>query len=299
MWIPIAHAVRRPVNRRNGSFLLPAGLRLADEQAFDTLRRCSRHAASSSDSKMTVHRPVSAVAMLIVVIAAASMIGRRDVLAEPPPPIVRSDDQSSAALIAAAVFEAADRFAISAHWIRAVMHAESNGDRRARSAKGAIGLMQIMPRTWAELRAKHGLGADPCDARDNVLAGTAYLRQLLDRYGVPGFLAAYNAGPGRYEQHLATGKPLPDETQAYVARIMSNAAGMSQAAMSVVPTHAVAGARSPLFVNHWTSHSVARSDTVGVRPGRGAKASLRIARSDLVPRSGGLFASTVMPIGSQ
>lgn len=299
MWIPSAHAVCHPVKHSNGSFLLPAGIRLAVEQVFETLRRCNRRAASSSDSKTTVHRPVSAAAMLIVVIAAAAMIGCRDVLAEPPLPIGRSDDRSSAALIAAAVFEAADRFAISVHWIRAVMHAESNGDPRARSAKGAIGLMQIMPRTWADLRAKHRLGADPYDARDNILAGAAYLRELLDRYGVPGFLAAYNAGPGRYEQHLATGKPLPDETQAYVATIMSNTADMSRVAVSTVAKHAVAGARSPLFVDRLTSHLVARSDSVGVRSGRGAKAPLRIARSDLVPRSAGLFASTVMPIGSQ
>ena len=73
-----------------------------------------------------------------------------------------------------------------------------------------MGLMQIMPRTWAELRARYGLGADPYDPHDNILAGAAYIRELHDRYGAPGFLAAYNAGPGRYERHLATGRPLPD-----------------------------------------------------------------------------------------
>src|SRR6266704_6782318 len=85
--------------------------------------------------------------------------------------------------------------------------------------KGAMGLMQIMPKTWTELRARYGLGADPFDPRDNILAGAAYIRELYDRYGAPGFLAAYNAGPGRYERHLATGRPLPDETQAYVATL--------------------------------------------------------------------------------
>ena len=79
--------------------------------------------------------------------------------------------------------------------------------------------MQIMPKTWAELRARHRLGADPYDPQDNILAGTAYIRELYDRYGAPGFLAAYNAGPGRYERHLATGRPLPAETQAYVATL--------------------------------------------------------------------------------
>ena len=120
---------------------------------------------------------------------------------------------------AAFVTEASRRFAVPEHWIRAVMRVESGEKSRARSRKGATGLMQIMPRTWAELRARHRLGADPYDIRDNILAGTAYIRELYDRYGAPGFLAAYNAGPGRYERHLVTGRPLPAETQAYVAML--------------------------------------------------------------------------------
>ena len=99
------------------------------------------------------------------------------------------------------------------------MQAESRGVVRAVSPKGAMGLMQIMPETWAGLRSRYGLGADPFDPHDNILAGAAYLRELHDRYGAPGFLAAYNAGPGRYEDHLATGRPLPAETRAYVAAL--------------------------------------------------------------------------------
>ena len=72
--------------------------------------------------------------------------------------------------------------------------------------------------TWAELRARYRLGRDPFDPRDNIIAGTAYLREMLDRYGtVPAMLAAYNAGPARYDEHLATGRALPAETRAYVA----------------------------------------------------------------------------------
>jgi soluble lytic murein transglycosylase-like protein len=56
------------------------------------------------------------------------------------------------------------------------MHAESSAKQRARSERGAMGLMQIMPKTWTELRARHGLGADPYDPHDNILAGTAYIR---------------------------------------------------------------------------------------------------------------------------
>ena len=99
------------------------------------------------------------------------------------------------------------------------MRVESFGDARAISQKGAIGLMQVMPKTYAELRVRHRLGADPCDPHDNILAGAAYLREMLDRYGAPGFLAAYNAGPARYDEHLMKGRPLPGETQDYVAKL--------------------------------------------------------------------------------
>lgn len=122
--------------------------------------------------------------------------------------------------LSAHVAEAAKRFVIPDRWIRAVMHVESTNDMRAVSTKGAMGLMQVMPATWEELRAKHGFGDDPFEPRDNILAGTAYLREMLDRFGRKGFLAAYNAGPRRYEQHLATGRPLPRETVEYVAKLM-------------------------------------------------------------------------------
>ena len=121
--------------------------------------------------------------------------------------------------IASIVAEAAQRFGVPEAWIRAVMQVESNGEAHALSSKGAIGLMQIMPQTWLDLRARYSLGADPYDAHDNIMAGSAYLRELWDRYGAPGFLAAYNAGPARYEDHLASNRALPAETQVYVARV--------------------------------------------------------------------------------
>lgn len=121
--------------------------------------------------------------------------------------------------IAAHVAAAAQRFGLPRAWIYAVIRAESDGDPRATSRAGAMGLMQIMPRTWADLRVRHGLGDDPYDPRDSILAGAAYMRELFDLYGAPGFLAAYNAGPGRYEDSLATGRPLPAETRAYLAKL--------------------------------------------------------------------------------
>jgi hypothetical protein len=117
------------------------------------------------------------------------------------------------------VRQAAARNAIPAMWVRAVLQAESAGDPHAVSAAGAMGLMQLMPGTWEEVRRTLNLGADPFDPHDNIAAGAAYLRWLHDRFGDAGFLAAYNAGPGRYDDHLATGRPLPAETVSYVASV--------------------------------------------------------------------------------
>ena len=135
---------------------------------------------------------------------------------------------------AAHITEAAQRFGIPERWIRAVLRAESAGDVRAISSAGAMGLMQVMPDTWAGLRRRHGLGRDPYDPRDNILAGTAYLREMWNRYGnVAAMLAAYNAGPGRYDEHLATGRVLPAETRAYVATL---APVLGSATVPDVPT---------------------------------------------------------------
>jgi hypothetical protein len=130
------------------------------------------------------------------------------------------------------VEEASHRFDVPVRWIRAVIDVESAGDVRARSAKGAMGPMQIMPETWAELRLRYDLGNNPYDSHDNILAGTAHLRELRDRYGSRGFLAAYNAGPARYEEHLA-GRPLPAETQTYLQKLVP-VVGSDNAAFSAV-----------------------------------------------------------------
>ena len=117
------------------------------------------------------------------------------------------------------ISEASERFNIPESWIKAVIKVESNGEVNAVSHKGAMGLMQLMPRTWEELRSAHNLGADPFSPRTNILAGTAYLKAMYDDVGYPALFAAYNAGPARYKTHLRTGKPLPKETQTYVARL--------------------------------------------------------------------------------
>jgi hypothetical protein len=138
----------------------------------------------------------------------AEASGRGPIPGETPPVIISS-----------ALARASDRFHIPVHWLRAVMRAESGGDTRAVSGKGAVGLMQVMPATYAELSHRYLLGPDPFDPMDNIQAGAAYLSEMLSRYGEHGFLAAYNAGPRRYEEHLH-GRPLPAETIDYIARIV-------------------------------------------------------------------------------
>lgn len=188
------------------------------------------------------------------------------------------------------IADAAHRFGVPEAWIRAVMRVESRGDVRAISPKGAMGLMQIMPATWAELRARYGLGSNPYDPRDNIMAGAAYLRQMHDRYGSPGFLEAYNAGPGRYEEYRATGRPLPAETRAYVAALAQIIGGGDLAApVTVATADPLAWTRAPLFIVQIDSSAGAIQRQ---RDGDPAAPSAQEAARDPVlsaPRSNGLF----------
>lgn len=139
------------------------------------------------------------------------------------------------------IAEASQRFGIPEAWIVAVMRAESGGlttlgGRPITSRAGAMGLMQLMPGTWAEMRRRLGLGADPHLPRDNILAGTFYLRLMYDRFGYPGLFAAYNVGPARYAEHLATGRPLPGETRAYLASIVPGLAPIAPPAKREIPS---------------------------------------------------------------
>jgi hypothetical protein len=151
---------------------------------------------------------------------------------------------------AAHIAEASQRFRIPEAWIRAVLDAESAQDIRAVSDAGAMGLVQIMPDTWEELRVRYSLGDDPFDPRDNILAGTAYLREMLDRYGnIGAMLAAYNAGPRRYDEYLAAGRPLPAETRDYVAKLAPVLGGKPlPGGASLSPPRPTDWREAPLFV---------------------------------------------------
>ncbi|KXV74124.1 lytic transglycosylase [Acetobacter malorum] len=162
------------------------------------------------------------------------------------PTIVRAQDFDNL------VRQAAEQNAIPATWVRAVLRAESAGDPHAVSGAGAMGLMQLMPGTWKDARRTLNLGADPFDPHDNIVAGTAYLRWLHDRYGDAGFLAAYNAGPGRYDEHLMTGRPLPGETISYVEfvkRLMKNPSSDLHFPVSFLPFPARSWVTAALFVS--------------------------------------------------
>ena len=127
--------------------------------------------------------------------------------------------------------EASTKFDIPEIWIRSLMRQESGGKEYLNGAPitsgvGAMGLMQVMPGTYDELRDRYNLGDDPFDPHDNVMAGVAYMREMYELYGTPGFLAAYNAGPARLDDYLANIRPLPDETRHYVAAIGPNLRGV-------------------------------------------------------------------------
>ena len=187
------------------------------------------------------------------------------------------------------IAEASKRFGVPIALIRAVMRAESAGDPRALSPKGAMGLMQIMPPTWAGLRLRHRLGVDPYDPHDNIIAGAGYIRELFDRYGSPGWIAAYNAGPGRYEDSLR-GRALPAETRAYVASVMpSVASGDAAGPIVVAALDPLAWTRAPLFIAQ-PDRRPATDPVPGERASDAAMTSSSVRDvSAIEPQSGGLF----------
>lgn len=122
------------------------------------------------------------------------------------------------------VADASRVFDVPQSWIRNVIRVESGGrtflnGRPITSPAGAMGLMQIMPRTWAHLRDRYALGADPYDPRDNIFAGAAFLRELYLQYGYPNLFAAYSAGPDRVSSFLQGASPLPTETTDYLSKL--------------------------------------------------------------------------------
>jgi hypothetical protein len=109
--------------------------------------------------------------------------------------------------------QASKKYDVDPALIKAVIKAESNFDAKSTSSKGAMGLMQLMPETARELGVKNGYSPI-----ENIMAGTCYLKKLLDRYddNISLALAAYNWGMGNVERHP---EKLPQETRIYIARV--------------------------------------------------------------------------------
>lgn len=187
------------------------------------------------------------------------------------------------------IAEASERFDIPAAWIRAVIGGESAGDPHAISPKGAMGLMQIMPQTWDAVRTHYDLGSDPFDPRDNILAGAATLREMHDRYGSSGFLAAYNAGPGRYEDYRDRGRPLPAETVAYVAKLAPMIGGKPPEKPSPADPAARPWADAGLFVARSDRRSESVASTSDARVERKRPTTPIADLTAITPRPVGLF----------
>ena len=232
--------------------------------ALDRSEHGGRLTAFGQDGPRTLRvtfRSMMPACLAGIMLALSGVAGYADPAPRPLPDSAFRERHDVAEPWAASITEASRRFDIPERWIRAVIRAESNDDARAVSPKGARGLMQIMPPTWDELRALHRLGDDPFDTHDNIIAGTAYLRVLYDSYGMPGALAAYNAGPARYEEHKLLGVPLPRETLVYLDTLAPIFGSGSPGLFAGSGGHAVGTQNAPLFAIDATAESPASTSS--------------------------------------
>lgn len=280
---------------------VPAKVRTAVARSGGPGRPLGRRVSASPLTAASTMAALRSLGMMVCIVAMSASSMQSDDVAHAGQALSATHRASGLTIdpFAAFVTDASKRFAVPEHWIRSVMRVESAGEVRAQSRKGAMGLMQIMPGTWTDLRARYGLGADPYDPRDNILAGTAYLRELYQRFGMPGFLAAYNAGPGRYENHLATGRPLPDETQGYVAKIAPTIESDQSGGKLIVEAKSPTLACSPLFARRIGSNSTVDRTAHCVRPDRPSSVRAVVDLSALVPQSGNLFVRRTSEVRSQ
>ncbi len=203
-----------------GDFLVPTILLLASLAAGLVLAR--PHPATP---RLVAHRPIA--------LAHAAPVPKRSaprkIETVHKPSIFQQEQAMSRAALMSRwepfIKEASLRFNVPQAWIRAAMRMESGGrtmlgeNQPITSKAGAMGIMQVMPETWREMRALYGLGPNPYDPHDSVIAGTALLKILYGKYGYPSMFAAYNAGPGTLDAARSGTRMLPAETVAYVGGI--------------------------------------------------------------------------------
>jgi hypothetical protein len=275
-----------PCHNRGGHSVISAGSRAAVLKTIACCRRRMQRLVlpATGDASAPARSPSFLLVMCAAWVFWCSGAPFQGSAHAEPGSIVGTASPRFALPFSAFVAEASQRFNIPGNWIRAVMRIESGGDPHAVSPKGAMGLMQIMPKTYAGLRARHHLGPDAYNPRDNILAGAAYLREMLDRYGSPGFLAAYNAGPVRYDEHLVTGRPLPPETQVYIAMLSPMIGDRQSDDRTVASFDLIAWARGTLFATHPETLPAAK-----VQPDRLPSVRRIVDLSALSPQSEGLF----------
>jgi soluble lytic murein transglycosylase-like protein len=153
---------------------------------------------------------------LVTTIAADEVPYLEETAAETTPqvtPIVGSRKLVGKTAYDPIIESAATKHDVDARIVKAVIQVESAFQPRARSPKGAMGLMQLMPKTARQYKARN-----PYDPTSNIEAGTKYLKRLLNEFELPLALAAYNAGEGAVRRF--GGIPPYAETQAYVAKIL-------------------------------------------------------------------------------
>ena len=142
----------------------------------------------------------------------------------PDPPVITDRDATDALAQAGALLERtpygeiiasmSETHGVDPLLVRALIQVESNYKPRARSPRGAMGLMQLMPSTAREYKVRN-----PFDPRANIEAGIKHLKSLIDRFGIEVALAAYNAGEGAVRKF--NGIPPYRETRNYVSKILS------------------------------------------------------------------------------
>lgn len=198
------------------------------------------------------------------------------------------------------IAEASERFGLPTAWIRAIVRHGRDGSARVARRKGAVGLMQLMPETWAELRPRYALGDDQFDPRDSILAGTAHLREMYDRYRLKEFFAAYYMGPTRYDEHLKSGLPLPADVQTFVAVLAPLIEpGLKDVVGSPDRANVASWRKSPLFVVRSKRSSSDNPSAASAPTERSTSSQSTTDRQAFAPHSNGLFVRRGMEAQSQ
>ena len=146
------------------------------------------------------------------------------------PTIKQTHKVSSKAKIDRAIQQAAKTYGVDPWLIESMVEAESQFDPEARSSEGAEGPMQLLPNTAKAMGAKN-----PKDITQNIMAGTKYLQQMLDRFDgkLSHALAAYNAGPAAVRKY--DGIPPYPETEKYVEKVLGSYQGKRESAQNQAP----------------------------------------------------------------